>query len=51
MESTLKIENKEESLLTFYQFIPKDERGITQQSIDFLNTTLGRDKVIIYKFI
>lgn len=51
MESSIKIENNENSIPKLYQFIPKDERGLTQQSIDFLNTTLGRDKVrIILKF-
>lgn len=43
METTPK--EKNENIPSISQFIPIDERGITQQSIDFLNTTLGRDKV------
>jgi hypothetical protein len=38
-------EKESEKIPTLYQFIPKDERGLTQKSIEFLNSSLGRDKV------
>ena len=43
MEHSIKESNETTPSIT--EFIPKDERGVTQSSIDFLNTTLGRDKV------
>jgi len=46
MEPSTKETNTNDKIPTISEFIPIDERGLTQQSIDFLNTTSGRDKVI-----